>query len=172
MWVRLGRFGRENWKLPKVMTMDSALAAVKAAEIVRENGCYSLAFFAELIRGGSIKGLPAFCSRPEAVCSGALNRAVSIRRAHAEFHLLERHDAGDAAVSLRGQARRAAAEAYDGLQVALGQILFSFKKRLMALPPNMSPAPVVSTTWMPLGEETVAAAFFVAAKQPLGPSVA
>ena len=49
------------------------------------------------------------------------------------------------------------------LSVRSSIALFSFKKRLMALPPNMSPAPVVSTTWMPLGEETVVAAFFVAA---------
>ena len=70
---------------------------------------------AALIQGGTIKKASNLCSRLEAVCSEVLNRAASVRRAHAEFHLLERHDAGDAAVSLRGQARRAAAEAHDGL---------------------------------------------------------
>ena len=50
--------------------------------------------------------------------------------------------------------------------------LFSFKKRLMALPPKMSPAPVVSTTRMPEGEATVVAPLWFATWQPLGPSVA
>ena len=48
----------------------------------------------------------------------------------------------------------------------------SVRKRLMALPPKMSPAPVVSTTWMPLGDSTVTAPFLLAAWQPFGPSVA
>ena len=33
--------------------------------------------------------------------------------------------------------------------------LSSFNSRLMALPPKISPAPVVSTTWMPLGQAVV-----------------
>lgn len=33
--------------------------------------------------------------------------------------------------------------------------LSSFNSRLMALPPKISPAPVVSTTWMPVGQAVV-----------------
>ena len=85
-----------NLEAPKALTMDSALAAVKAAEIVRENGSSAWKnavpgrrllflgfFFAALIGGGSIKGLPAFCSRLEAVCCqktfGELEKAESFR---------------------------------------------------------------------------------------------
>ena len=42
----------------------------------------------------------------------------------------------------------------------------------MALPPKMSPAPVVSTTWMPEGEATVTLPLRLAVWQPFGPSVA
>ena len=80
----------------KALTMDSALAAVKAAEIVRENGSSAwknavpgrrllfLGFsFCGADFGGSIKGLPAFCSRLEAVCCqktfGELEKAEPFR---------------------------------------------------------------------------------------------
>src|SRR5699024_4277991 len=43
---------------------------------------------------------------------------------------------------------------------------------LIALPPKISPAPVVSTTRMPAGLSTAALAPALAVKQPLGPSVA
>lgn len=80
----------------KALTMDSALAAVKAAEIVRENGSSAwknavpgrrllfLGFsFCGADFGGSIKGLPAFCSGLEAVCCqktfGELEKAEPFR---------------------------------------------------------------------------------------------
>src|SRR5699024_8584915 len=50
--------------------------------------------------------------------------------------------------------------------------LFRRRNWLMALPPKISPAPVVSTTWMPEGEATSQLPWALATWQPLGPRVA